>query len=197
MIEKSFSVKGFPLIGSGYMKSGYIKLNQTKKYYIGPFNRFNPQFYPITIRTIHDDDKHYIDTLREDEVGCISFNSIGNLIANKKQLRSGMIITDNPNIICSRYFTASINIIPGNHTTLKKHSMLFIHCGMIRQPVYLKNIMYNGQEVEIARHNVNKDSNYTINFEFTNKSNYICVGDIFLFREGKIHGNGKVISLGL
>ena len=202
MIEKSFAVKGFPLIASGYMKSGVIKLNQNKsketiQYYIGPFGGFNPQLYPITIRSIHDDDKHTIDILRMDEVGCVAFSSVGNLIANKKLLRSGMIITDNPKLNFYRYFTASVNIIPGNHTTLKKDSMLFIHCNMIRQSVFLNKIIYANKEVDIARYNCNQESIYTIHFEFATRSNYLSVGDIFLFREGKIHGCGTVLSLSL
>ena len=82
VIDKSFRAEGYPLIGSGYMKSG--KINANDKLFIGPVNNGTEDGYAeITISSIHDDDKNNVSYIRKNEMGCLAIKSKNNILRHK------------------------------------------------------------------------------------------------------------------
>lgn len=188
IIDKPFRAKGFPLIGSGYMKSGKI-FTGDKNMYLGPVNG---ELVPVVIRTIHDSDRVDVNYLRKEENGCIAFKVKNDLISNKKQLRSGMIITNDKNIKFTKQFIGKLRIFSDHHTTLSRKTTTVIHTGTIRKTVRIINIKKEGIEVECIR---GGDENIEVTFEFLICSYYVEEGSLFIFRDGNTQGSGIITKI--
>lgn len=185
VIDNSFRVKGFPLIGSGYMRRGTIKVGQ-KDLFLGPIYG---KLVPIVIRTLHDDDKTDVHFLRKNEMGCVAINVKDDVITSKRQIRSGMIITNNPKMKFVKKFRCSVTIFSNHHTTIKRGSNTVIHCGMIKKAIVIDEIEKDGQSKDCLR---GGDNNISVIFSFMYGRHYIEPKDLFIFREGNTRGCGIV-----
>lgn len=181
--DKSFKVSGFPLIASGYMKSGKISVND--KLYLGPING---EYLDVTVRSLHNDDKTNVAFLRKDEMGCIAFKVKGDVIKNKRHVRAGMIFTTEKKKFVKR-FIGKVQIFSHHSTTIKKGCNTVIHCGAIKQPVVIEEIAnLKGKRIPCIK---GKEVAY-IKFAFMKEKYYVEENEIFVFREGHTRGAGEI-----
>lgn len=184
IIDKGFKTDGYPLIGSGFMRSGELHVGD-RRLYLGPIQG---EYTEIDVRFLHDDDKHPVEQLRKEELGCVAFKAKRDM--NKSHIRSGMIITDRL-LPFTNEFLGEVEIFSNHHTTLSIGSNVIIHCGAIKRPVLIKEITNGTHETKNTVRG--GDSNMMIRFSFLHEqAYYVPIGDRFIFREGKCRGSGIV-----
>lgn len=187
IIDKSFQTKGYPLIGSGYMISGKINVNE--KLFLGPFD---DKYIDISIRSIHDDDSNNVSFLRKNELGCVAIKTKSNILKYKKQIVPGMIIT-NIKYPFVKKFIGSVTIFSSHSTTIKIGYNTIIHTGAIKQTVKITDIKNSeGKNIECLR---GGDKNINVYFEFINEKHFVREQDLFIFREGNTRGSGCIIKI--
>lgn len=185
VIDKSFRVDGYPLIGSGYMKDGKISVNSTL--FLGPINN---DYIQISIRSIHDDDRNNISFIRKNESGCIAFKTKS--LKNKKFIKPGMIIT-NKKIPLIKKFVGLVNIFSNHSSTIKVGYNTLIHCGAVkRSTVVYKITDYDNKSLNCIR---GGDKKCKVYFEFIDGKQFVNVNDRFIFREGRTRGSGQIIEI--
>lgn len=173
---------------SGTSRGETIKVGSTL--YLGPKNK---QFYPVRVKSIHNNNRELIPELKDHWRGCIALASLDKKVEITKDfIGKGMILLSGENQInnvCFR-FKAEIEILR-HSTTIGSNYSPMIHCGAIRQT---------------ARLIINKDDNDgkevfkmgekgIVTFKFKYKSEYLEVGETFFFREGTTRGVGTIKEL--
>lgn len=187
VIDKSFRVDGYPLIGSGYMRDGKISVNSTL--FLGPVNN---DYIQVTIRSIHDDDRNNISFIRKNEIGCIAFKTKSQFIKNKKYIKPGMIIT-NKKIPFVKKFVGLVSIFSNHSSTIKVGYNTLIHCGAVKRSTFVYKITdYDGKELDCIR---GGDKKCKIYFTFINGKQFVKLHDRFIFREGRTRGSGQIIEI--
>ena len=130
-LDSNFTVPGIGLVVSGTIRGKNI--NVKDKMFIGPVNG---EFYPITIRSIHNSVREDVDTIGNGVQGCfaIKFTNIKQTL-QRNQIKKGFVLIDNvenwkENI--TDKFTAKIRVL--HHSSMIKSCYSpVIHCGPIRQ----------------------------------------------------------------
>lgn len=193
VIDKSFRAEGYPLIGSGYMRSGKINVNMNEKLFIGPVTHGSEDGYiEVTIRSIHDDDKNNVMYIRKNEMGCLAVKAKNNLLRHKSQLLPGMIIT-NIKLPFVKKFIGDVTIFSSHSTTIKVGYNTIIHCGAVRKTIRIYKITdNNNKELECLR---GGDKNIKMYFEFIKGKHFVQEGDRFIFREGSTRGSGHIVKI--
>jgi GTPase len=187
IIDKSFQTKGYPLIGSGYMMSGKINVNE--KLFLGPVNN---NYVEITIRSIHDDDRNNVSFIRKNELGCVSIKTKNNVLKHKRQLLPGMIITNVKHPFVKK-FMGSVTIFSSHSTTIKVGYNTIIHTGAVRKTVRITRIENKeGKNMECLR---GGDKDIDVYFEFLHDAQFIREKDRFIFREGNTRGSGHIVKI--
>jgi len=187
IIDKSFRTEGYPLIGSGYMKTGKITVND--KLFLGPVNN---EYIEINIRSIHDDDRNNVSYIRKNELGCVAIKTKNNVLKHKRQLLPGMIIT-NTKYPFVKKFLGSVTIFSSHSTTIKVGYNTIVHCGAIRRSIKITKISDNkDKDVECLR---GGDKDMKVYFEFLQGKHFLMVGDRFIFREGNTRGSGHIMKI--
>lgn len=187
IIDKAFQSKGYPLIGSGFMISGQVNVND--KLFMGPFNN---EYIEVSIRSIHDDDRNNVSFLRKNELGCIAIKSRNGILKNKEQIVPGMIITNTKYPFVKR-FIGSVSIFSSHSTTITIGYNTIIHTGSIKKGVRIINIKdKKGNNIEFLR---GGDKDFYVCFEFIQDKQFICENDRFIFREGKTRGCGHITKI--
>lgn len=187
VIDKSFRTEGYPLIGSGYMRSGKINVND--KLFIGPVNN---EYIEINVRSIHDDDRNNVSYIRKNELGCIAFKTKNNILRNKRQILPGMIVT-NVKYPFVKKFMGSVTIFSSHSTTIKVGYNTIVHCGAIRRSVKITKITDGkDKEVECLR---GGDKDMKVYFQFLIGKHFLLEGDRFIFREGNTRGSGHIVKI--
>jgi GTPase len=187
IIDKSFRVHGFPMIGSGYMRRGRIDLGDSL--FLGPVNG---KFVEVSVRSMHDDNRNIVRYLRKDEVGCTALKVKNDQMTHKNQIRSGMILTSNKNLPIVRKFVARVKIFTNHHTTIKRGTNTMIHCGALRKAVVIDRISRDGKDLPCIR---GGDDQVVVCFRFLQDRYFLEVDDLFIFREGNTRGSGVVTKL--
>lgn len=190
VIDKSFKADGFPLIGSGYMRSGQLEIGDKKKLYMGPVTG---KFIEISLRSLHDDDRNKVSFLRNDEMGCVAIKVKNDEIKNKRQIRAGMIITTNNDLPFTKRFMGIVTIFTHHSTTLKRGCNTVLHCGAIKQPVIIESMTDSkNKKLNCIR---GGDANIMVRFRFMRGRYFIMRKDRFIFREGNTRGSGIITEL--
>jgi GTPase len=211
IIDNKYSVNGHPVIISGVLRSGIIKVNDTLA--IGPFS--DNSYRQVKVKSIHCKFKD-IKEARAGSYICISLRNI-----NRKEIRKGMILVQN-NDECKlavREFWAFVNILH-SPTTITTRYQPFVHIDQIRQVVKIKEIhkIINKNVPKPIPEpipetslepitNTNTNSNQDIKqmslitgdiahvkLEFLLRPEYIKPHMKLIFREGKVKAFGKIIE---
>lgn len=180
VIDNKFIVNGVGLVLSGKLKSGCISKND--KLFVGPFNG---KWNRIIIKSIHNNFRKLVDTLETGESGCLAIRFLDKIDPKIFKLRKGTIVIDDSKYIINK-FNANIIVLNSHSTTITRTYQPVINCNTITQTAkicYMKDeCIRGGDKTEIC-------------LEFIHKPEYLTIGDIFIFREGKTRGIGKVLSL--
>jgi len=208
IINDYFEVKGIGTIVHGLMLEGIVKKDENLR--IGPFS--DGSFHPVKIRSIH---KKRVPVSYVVAGDTVCFNIVP-LKDDKKNLLNGMVIVHpERNPVGIRRFVAEINVLNSHSTTIRVGKyQTSIHILNTRQTATLTDV------IEIIEHKKNKDTKELIKtdvsdeydkekkelilranmkaivvWEFLFKPLYFRVGEHMVFKEGKIHGIGKVVEL--
>jgi GTPase len=186
VIDKSFRAEGYPLIGSGYMRSG--KINVYDKLFLGPINN---EYVEVNIRSIHDDDRNNVSFLRKNEMGCVAIRTKENVLKNKRQLLAGMVITNVKRPFVKK-FVGDVTIFSNHSTTIKVGYNTIIHCGAVKKAIKIYKITdKDNKDLECLR---GGDKNIIMYFEFIQGTHFLLENDRFIFREGNTRGSGHVMK---
>jgi small GTP-binding protein len=182
LIEDVFFVNGVGIVISGTVNSGIIK--KGSKYMIGPFNGI---FREITIKSIHDNFREFIDELPCGRSGCFNIKTNERKFQLKKQIiKRGMILIDtNSNENTYMEFRAKVKILH-HPTTIKQNYETMIHCGTIKQ---VAKIIFIEQDL------LRSGDQSNVIFRFKRKPEFIQKNNKIIFREGKTKGIGVVTDL--
>jgi GTPase len=197
LIDNKYSVTGHPIIISGLLRSGIIKINDTLA--IGPF--YDGSYKQVKVKSIHC---KYKD-VREARAGsyiCISLKNI-----SRREIRKGMVLIGD--ILSSKIalyeFWAQINILH-SPTTIKIGYQPFVHIDQVRQCVKISDIIkINSAKIEqsnIDQTDLDVESNKVlrtgdkayVKLVFVSKPEYIKPMMKLIFREGKVKAIGKIIE---
>lgn len=179
IIESTYNIKGIGLVVSGFLKSGVI--HKGDQLYIGPINH---EFIMISIKTIHNNFREFIDELRAGHSGCFAVkpvNSKTELV--RRHIRHGSRIMKTP--MAYDTFEAKVKILH-HPTTIKIKYEPTIHCGSICQ---------SAQIVSMDREFIRLGDVAHVKFKFLYRPEFIEPNSKLTFREGNTRGVGKVISV--
>lgn len=185
-LDANYSVPGIGLVLSGTVKGDSVKLKQ--KMFIGPYGG---DFYPITIRSIHNSIREEVNELHNNHQGCFAVKFVNpKQTLTRQQIKKGMVVIDSiknwkDNIVLT--FKAKVKILHHSSTITSGYSPI-IHCGPIRQPA---RINIDNHDKEYLKSN----DDAIVNFTFMKNKEFMEKDMIFFFRDGGTKGVGEVISL--
>lgn len=181
-IDSKFNVPGIGLVVSGTIKGKNI--NVKDKMYIGPNNG---EFYPISVRSIHNSIREEVDSIGNGLQGCFAIKFLNpKQTLSKSQIKKGFVMINNielwkDNIV--ETFTAKIKVLH-HSSTIRTGYCPLIHCGPIRQTA---NITLVDNDY------IKSNDNAIVKFKFTKHKEFIEKDMILFFRDGNTKGVGEVI----
>ena len=182
-IDNTFSVTGIGIVLSGTVKYGELKLGQ--KVYLGPING---SYIVVTIKSMHNCISENVEFIRENETGSIGVRLESKGAYTRESFSKGQIITTDINFAMKHTcYTFNCSVAIFNHpTTIRNGYQTVLHCGTIRQACKFKI-----EDNIILR--TNSKENITI--KFTQRSEFILPGTLFMFRDGRTKGMGRINSV--
>lgn len=181
-IDSKFNVPGIGLVISGTIKGKNI--NVKDKMYIGPNNG---EFYPISVRSIHNSIREEVDSIGNGLQGCFAIKFLNpKQTLSKGQIKKGFVMINDielwkDNIV--ETFTAKIKVLH-HSSTIRTGYCPLIHCGPIRQTA---NITLVDNDY------IKSNDNAIVKFKFTKHKEFIEKDMILFFRDGNTKGVGEVI----
>mgnify|MGYP001259015985 CR=1 FL=1 len=188
-IDSKFNVKGIGIVLSGTLRGSSVKIND--KLNLGPIDN---KFIPVKVRSIHNNVRENINELNDNEVGCLAIRFVGKDILTRDQIKRGVVLLSDDNLVKNvrRKFKANITIL--NHsTTISDSYQPVIHCGMVRQSAKVKILSKNDDNSTSLK--LRTGDKATVEFKFVYSSEYIEKGTTFFFRDGTTKGYGSILEL--
>jgi len=185
-LDSNFNVPGIGLVVSGTVKGKPI--NNKQKMYIGPKDG---NFYPVTIRSIHNSIRENVDEIRSDVQGCFNIKFVNpKETITRSEIKKGFVLLDSldnwkQNVV--RTFTARVTILH-HSTTIKNGYSPVLHCGPIRQAAQI-------QMVQNEKDHLKSRDSAIVKFRFNQHEEFMEEKMIFFFRDGNTKGVGEVIAL--
>jgi small GTP-binding protein len=179
IIESTYNIKGIGLVVSGFLKSGIIRKGDHLN--IGPINH---DFIQVTIKTIHNNFREFIDELRAGNSGCFALKPVNNKMELvRRHIRHGTRVVKTP--MAYDTFEAKVKILH-HPTTIKIKYEPTIHCGSICQ---------SAQIISMDREFIRLGDVAHVKFKFLYRPEFIEANSKLTFREGSTRGVGKVIRV--
>lgn len=181
LLDHAFNTK-VGCIYAGLVISGKIYINQ--KLMIGPTHE--GLFKPVQIKEIH------FLRVPVDELCCGNSCSLKlknldkTFELNPTNFRKGMVLLDPESSLTPTLEFEVEAIIVHHSSTIKVGYQSVVHCHVVRQTCTI---------VSMDKEFLRAGDKGIIKFRFMKKPEYIHLGDIILFREGRTRGKGKVIKL--
>ncbi len=188
-VDRSYQVNGVGTVLSGRVCNGNFKKNDNV--YIGPFHGM---WYPVTIRSFHDNFEQNMDKMESNESGCIAIKcSVKNVDLKKLDYKKGIYLMSCDVEECKKFtayeFEADVIIMHTHSTTISKNYQPIINCNKIVQCAQIVDIY--------DKMNIRAGDKCIIKFRFVYRPEFIQENDKFIFREGQTRGIGiirKVVS---
>ncbi len=188
-VDRSYQVNGVGTVLSGRVCNGSFKKNDNV--YIGPFHGL---WYPVLIRSFHDNFEQNIDKMDVNESGCIAIKCLQkNVDLKKLDFKKGIYLMSGNGEECKKYtayeFEADVIIMHTHSTTISKNYQPIINCNKIVQCAQIVDIY--------EKMNIRAGDKCRIKFRFVYRPEFIQENDRFIFREGQTRGIGiirKVVS---
>lgn len=181
-IDSTFNVPGIGIVLSGVVKHKSLTLGQ--KVYVGPING---KYIQITIKTMKNCISEDVKIINPDQSGSIGIRLGAKHNYTRESFSKGQIVTDDYNFAlkntCNK-FNCDVAIF--NHpTTIRNGYETVMHCRTIRQTCKFKI-----DDDIILRSNCK----HNISVRFKQRPEFILPGLLFVFRDGRTKGIGKIIS---
>lgn len=182
-IDNTFSVTGIGIVLSGTVKYGELKLGQ--KVYLGPIDG---SYITVIIKSMHNCISENVESIRENETGSIGIRLETKGAFTRESFSKGQIITTDVNF-AMKYTCYSYNcdVAIFNHpTTIRNGYQTVLHCGTISQACKFK-----------IKNNIilRTNSKENIDIKFMQRPEFILPGTLFMFRDGRTKGMGRVNSV--
>lgn len=181
LIDSTFNTK-VGIIHAGILTSGTIEEGQNLL--LGP--TAEGQFKPVQVRKIHFKrvEVPSIECGNECSVKLKSMDK--NYDLTQDNFRKGMILVS-PEGHLTPCLEFEIEALIVHHaSTIKIGYQSVIHCHVVRQTASI---------VEMNKECMRAGDTGIIKFRFINSPEYLHLGDIVLFREGRTRGKGKIVKL--
>ena len=181
LLDSSFNTK-VGVIYAGVLTSGTLSVGQ--KLLMGPLN--DGSFKPIQVKNIQ--------FLRKDVNEVYSGNSCSLKLKSLDKgyeltttaFRKGMVLVSPEEHLHPTLEFEIEALIVHHSSTIKCGYQSVIHCNVVRQTATI---------VEMSKDCMRAGDNGVIKFRFLKSPEYLHVGDIVLFRDGRTRGKGKIIKL--
>ena len=132
-VDNAFNPVGVGFVVSGILRGDKIKNDDTL--YLGPFGK---EFITVKIKSIHNNNRQFINNLEEHDRGCLALNIKNKKTFNlkKKFLKRGVVLVSEKlkKFICYR-FKAAIYVFTDKSISIKPGYSPVIHLGNIEQTV--------------------------------------------------------------
>lgn len=158
--------------------------------HLGPFSSRvdKNQWYEIRVRGMHNSVREDITQLSHGQSGCIAFAC--KEIRDRKQkalLRNGIVAVSHADMMTATWcFTAEITVL--NHaTTITNRYQSVIHCLNVKQVATII-LPPNVETVTTGPNTI------IVGFRFAFRPEHIEVNSMFLFREGRTRGVGRILT---
>ena len=181
MLDNAFNTK-VGCIYAGIVISGKIEVNQ--KLLLGP--TLEGDFKPVQIREIQ------FLRVNVNELCCgnscsLKLKSLDKSFdLNTNNFRKGMVLLD-PETKLEPTMEFEVKALIVHHSsTIKVGYQSVVHCHVIRQTCSI---------VQMDKEYLRAGDTGTVRFRFMKKPEYMHVGDIILFREGRTRGKGKITKI--
>ncbi len=183
-IDRSYQVNGVGTVLSGKVCNGRFKKNDNV--YIGPFHGM---WYPVIIRSFHDNFQQNVDYMENDESGCIAIKcNVKNVDLKKLVYRKGVYLMSGNGEECKKFtsyeFEADVVIMHTHSTTIAKNYQPIINCNKIVQSAKIVDIY--------EKTHIRAGDKCRIKFRFMHRPEFIQENDKFIFREGQTRGIGII-----
>lgn len=197
-ISEIFTVPGIGTVVSGMALSGNIKSRTS--HWIGPY--YDNSFKKVFIKSIQYK-RVNVDSCQADQ--SITFAIRGESKKDeikRDEIKKGMTIIDGslPEPKGYQKFLASVTIVGRHSTTVRENYEAVINCSNIRQTAKIIKIRdikskIPCQEDEDGKHCLRGGDTATIEMMWKFSPVYAPCGSIFIFRENKIKGHGKILEI--
>jgi elongation factor 1-alpha len=200
-VESLFNPPGIGLVVSGILKGKSIRTGDNV--FVGPIDN---KFYPIRIRSIHNNVKELVDELEDHQRGCFAISCTDKKIELlRRMFTKGVVIISNLELAqkMTWNFKAEIEILHHSATIREKYSPV-LHIGPIRQSASIIKIhdiiKYNeNKKIEIndednsEKISIRTKDKAIVEFKFVSHQEFLEKDMIFFFREGTTRGVGRII----
>ena len=179
-IDEKYNVTGVGLVLSGKVRSGTI--NKGDKLFLGPFYG---KWELVTVKSIHDNFRNVVDYLEAGDSGCLAIKGINKkAVIKKNRLKKGVILVEKRNI--SSRFNADVIILRSHSNNIKLNYQPVINC---------KTVCQSAEIVEMKKKYLKGGEKSNVEFKFLFYPEHIVKDDIFLFRDGRTKGIGRILEV--
>jgi len=197
-VDNAFNPVGVGFVVSGILRGNKIKNDDTL--YLGPFGK---EFITVKIKTIHNNNRQFINNLEEHDRGCLALNIKNKKTFNlkKKFLKRGVVLVSEKlkKFICYK-FKAAIYVFTDKSISIKPGYSPVIHLGNIEQTVRVlkdetfEEASFDNTHTKVSKKILGPGSIDTMWFKFKAQPEFVEKGSLFTFRSGNIHGVGWIID---
>ena len=179
-IDEKYNVTGVGIVLSGKVRSGTI--NKGDKLFLGPFYG---KWELVTVKSIHDNFRNVVDYLEAGDSGCLAIKGINKkAVIKKNRLRKGVILVEKRNN--SSRFNADVIILRSHSNNIKLNYQPVINC---------KTVCQSAEIVEMKKKYLKGGEKSNVEFKFLFYPEHIVKDDIFLFRDGRTKGIGRILEV--
>jgi len=181
-IDSTYSVTGIGIVLSGTIKYGNLSLGQ--KVFLGPVNN---TYITITVKSMQNCISENITVLKENESGSIGIRLDVKGSYTREMFSKGQIVTTDMDFaLKNTCYSMNCMVAVFNHpTTIRNGYQTVVHANSIRQVAKFKIA-----EDVVLRTN----SKENIVVKYLMRPEFVLPGTLFMFRDGRTKGMGKVIS---
>lgn len=179
-IDEKYNVTGVGLVFSGKVRSGIIKKGD--KLYLGPFYG---KWELVIIKSIHDNFRNNIDYLEAGNSGCLAIKGVNKkAVIKKNRLKKGVILVEERDN--SSRFNADVIILRSHSNNIKLKYQPVINC---------KTVCQSAEIVDMKKKYLKGGEKSNVEFKFLFYPEHILENDIFIFRDGRTKGIGRILKV--
>ena len=186
-IHSSYSPTGIGLVVSGILQSGTI--NKGDVLQLGPIIK---RFVRVKVWSIHDDFRQPIDSLVAGMTGSLAIKLLDKEdkgIITRDDIGRGCKVVSHIKSVST--FSAQVLIFNNRSTTIAENYEPLLNCITTMQTAVILKVN-NPQTGESVLRSLDRGD---VVFKFKYHPEYLEVGNIFLLREGKTKGYGKITEI--
>jgi hypothetical protein len=191
--DSCYNPPGIGFVVTGINRGQKVQLGDTL--YLGPFGQ---QFFPVRVRSLHNNMKQGVTILDDHHRGCIAIATTRKDEIKREQISKGTVLVSSLDLVknvCYR-FKAVITLFTKS-ITLKSGYSPVIHLSTIRQSARMIIDPNENGGNDIITYDGSAPSTTTVavvTFKFKQHPEYVEPYNLFVLRSGDIQGIGLVIG---